>query len=85
MKKSLGATVMETTTRLGIECWSIKGMTVAEAIAQYSQNPLIEYIEPNYVSCVVKASCHQATVTVLVQPFFFLALSTIYSHCIVFL
>lgn len=48
IKTSLGATVMETTTTLGIECWSIKGMSVQEAIAQYSQNPLIEYIEPNY-------------------------------------
>ena len=48
-KQSLGASVQSTTKTLGIECWTITGCSVADAIATCSKNPLIEYAEPNYL------------------------------------
>jgi subtilisin family serine protease len=42
------ATLRETTQTLGIQLWGLDGITVEDAIALYSQDPSIEYIEPNY-------------------------------------
>ena len=47
LKADLGATTVKATQKLGIELWSIQG-DVAEAIATYSNDPRLEYIEPNY-------------------------------------
>jgi subtilisin family serine protease len=44
----LGAEVLETTQTLGIERWSIQGMSVRDAIARLGEDPNIEYIEPNF-------------------------------------
>ncbi len=49
LKTSLGAKVIESTQSLGIERWQIQGMSVAEAIALYGNDPAFKYIEPNYI------------------------------------
>ncbi|MEQ9670220.1 S8 family serine peptidase [Coleofasciculus sp. G2-EDA-02] len=49
LQTSLGANVKESTQNLGIQLWQIQGMSVAEAIALYSNDPAVEYIEPNYI------------------------------------
>ena len=46
----LGASVTDTTQQLGIQLWTISGLTVEEAIQAYSNDPRIEYIEPNYTA-----------------------------------
>jgi subtilisin family serine protease len=48
LKQKLGVSLIETTNTLGIELWTIRGLSVEEVIATYSQDPLIEYIQPNY-------------------------------------
>jgi subtilisin family serine protease len=42
------AALRETTQTLGIQLWGLDGISVKDAIALYSQDPSIEYIEPNY-------------------------------------
>jgi len=49
LQTSLGANVKESTQNLGIQLWEIPGMSVAEAIALYGNDPAVEYIEPNYI------------------------------------
>ncbi|MBE9040304.1 hypothetical protein IQ235_05795, partial [Oscillatoriales cyanobacterium LEGE 11467] len=48
LQASLGASVLETTNTSGVQLWSIRG-DVESAIAAHSNNPAIEYIEPNYI------------------------------------
>ncbi|MDB9491293.1 S8 family serine peptidase [Dolichospermum circinale CS-534/05] len=48
LKNNLGVTNTESISNLGIELWSFSKLSVEAAIAQYSNNSLIEYIEPNY-------------------------------------
>ena len=48
--EELGASVTDTTQQLGIQLWTISGLTVEEAIQAYSNDPRIEYIEPNYTT-----------------------------------
>ncbi|WP_017294026.1 S8 family serine peptidase [Geminocystis herdmanii] len=48
LQGSLGAKVVKSVANLGIQLWSIKNMSVAEAIALYGDSNLVEYIEPNY-------------------------------------
>ncbi|MTJ22286.1 S8 family serine peptidase, partial [Dolichospermum sp. UHCC 0352] len=48
LKSNLGVTNIESISDLGIELWSFSKLSVDTAIAQYSSNSLIEYIEPNY-------------------------------------
>ena len=48
LQASLGASVLETTNTSGVQLWSIRGDADA-AIAAHSNNPAIEYIEPNYI------------------------------------
>jgi subtilisin family serine protease len=48
LQQEMGAYVLESTQKLGIQLLKLNGMSAAEAIAKYSNNPLIEYIEPNY-------------------------------------
>ncbi|WP_293080576.1 DUF4347 domain-containing protein, partial [Okeania sp. SIO3B5] len=48
LQASLGATTIKTTkTDLGLQLWSIPG-DVEDFISRNENNPLIEYIEPNY-------------------------------------
>ena len=48
LQASLGASVLGTTNTSGVQLWSIQGDADA-AIAAHSNNPAIEYIEPNYI------------------------------------
>ncbi|MFP5273432.1 S8 family serine peptidase [Coleofasciculus sp.] len=48
LQENLQATVLESTNTLGTQLWQLNGLSVAQAIATYSNHPLIEYIEPNY-------------------------------------
>lgn len=45
----LDATVLEDTAIIGAERWSINSVSVEEAIAQYSQNAAVAYLQPNYI------------------------------------
>jgi beta propeller repeat protein len=49
LRERLGSEVLETTKTLGIERWSIEGTSVREAIANFSDDPAIEYIQPNFI------------------------------------
>ncbi|AFY79638.1 subtilisin-like serine protease [Pleurocapsa sp. PCC 7327] len=50
LQERLGATVLETTKTLGIQRWKLEeGTSVRDAIASFSADPAIEYIEPNYI------------------------------------
>ena len=49
LQESIGASVIETTKELGLQLWSLPQMTTERALAQFTDNPLIEYIEPNYI------------------------------------
>jgi beta propeller repeat protein len=49
LQERLGATVLETTKTLGIQRWRVEATSVREAIANFSEDPTIEYIEPNYI------------------------------------
>ncbi|MGB3511209.1 MAG: S8 family serine peptidase [Microcoleaceae cyanobacterium] len=51
LKASLGATTINTTQELGIQLWSING-NVEDVIARNRNNPLLEFIEPNYTITV---------------------------------
>lgn len=48
IKNSLNASVLKTTEITGAQLWKIEDFSVEEAIAKYSNDPNIEYIEPNY-------------------------------------
>jgi subtilisin family serine protease len=50
LQESIGASVIETTKELGLQLWSLPQMTTEQAIDQLRDNPLIEYIEPNYIA-----------------------------------
>ncbi|HAZ45207.1 MAG TPA: hypothetical protein DCZ55_12255 [Cyanobacteria bacterium UBA11371] len=49
LQQSLGATVLGTTTNLGIQLWELRNLTTDQAIATLSKDSRIEYIEPNYL------------------------------------
>ena len=50
LQQSLGARLLETTTTLGTQLWTIEnGMSVEEFIAALGRDSRIEYIEPNYL------------------------------------
>ena len=49
LQNKLNVTEVEETKTLGLELWEINNLSVEEAIATYSEDPAIEYIEPNYV------------------------------------
>lgn len=49
LQVELGATVSETTQQLGLQLWTVSGLTVEEAIEVYRNDPRVEYIEPNYI------------------------------------
>ena len=48
LQNKLNVSEVEETQTLGLELWEIEDISVVEAIATYSENPAIEYIEPNY-------------------------------------
>jgi beta propeller repeat protein len=45
----IGANVLETTQTLGLERWSIQGMSVKDVMASYGNDPAIDYIQPNFI------------------------------------
>ena len=47
LQTSRGVTTRDTSGHLGLELWEIEG-GVAEALATWSEDPRIEYIQPNY-------------------------------------
>ena len=49
LQVELGASVSATTQQLGIQLWTVSGLTVEEAIEVYRNDPRVEYIEPNYI------------------------------------
>jgi beta propeller repeat protein len=49
IRERLGAEVLETTKTLGIQRWSIEGTSVRDSIADFSEDPAIEYIQPNFI------------------------------------
>jgi subtilisin family serine protease/glutamine cyclotransferase len=49
IRSNLNATVLKEFKTTGAELWNLTGVSVADAIAQYKDNPQIEYIEPNYI------------------------------------
>jgi subtilisin family serine protease len=49
LQQSLGATVVGTTTSLGIQLWELRNFTTDQAIANLSNDSRIEYIEPNWI------------------------------------
>jgi subtilisin family serine protease len=52
LQTRLSANVKESTQTMGIQRWEIQGMSVAEAIALYGNDPAVEYIEPNYFAYI---------------------------------
>lgn len=54
LKQSLKAEVVKTTETSGLQLWDIRSTSVEEAIAKYSNNSLVEYIEPNYIISIDK-------------------------------
>ncbi|GET35334.1 S8 family serine peptidase [Microseira wollei] len=49
LQQSLGATVLGTTTNLGIQLWELRSLTADQAIATFGNDSRIEYIERNYI------------------------------------
>lgn len=49
LQQSLGATVVGTTTNLGIQLWELRNLTTDQAIVSASNDSRIEYIEPNWI------------------------------------
>ncbi|MFB2983360.1 hypothetical protein [Microseira sp. BLCC-F43] len=49
LQQSLGATVLGTTTNLGIQLWELRNLTTDQAIATFGNDSRIEYIERNYL------------------------------------
>lgn len=47
IQASIGATTLQTTQTLGIQLWSVP-QGIEEVVQAYSNDPRIEYIEPNY-------------------------------------
>ena len=45
----LGAVVVTRFELIGAELWSLPGLTTEQAITRFSNDPRIEYIEPNYM------------------------------------
>ena len=48
LQDKLNVSEVEETQTLGLELWEINNISVEEAIDTYSEDPAIEYIEPNY-------------------------------------
>ena len=48
LKVDLQATTVKQFPLLGAELWHIDGLSVAEAVAQFSDDPRLEYLEPDY-------------------------------------
>jgi M6 family metalloprotease-like protein len=49
IRSSLKATVAKKFSFIEAELWNLSGVSVADAIARYKDDPLVHYIEPNYV------------------------------------
>ncbi|MGK7891490.1 MAG: S8 family serine peptidase [Leptolyngbyaceae cyanobacterium] len=49
MASKAGATTISRAYGAGMERWSLDALTIEEAIARYSDHPLVEYIQPNYI------------------------------------
>ncbi|EGJ32909.1 subtilisin-like serine protease, partial [Moorena producens 3L] len=49
LREELGAEVLKSYRRTGIELWSVEDMTVEEAIGNYGDDPRILYIEPDFI------------------------------------
>ncbi len=49
LREELGAEVLKTYSRTGIELWSVEDMTVEEAVGAYGDDPRLLYIEPDFI------------------------------------
>ncbi len=49
LRQELKAKVERKFSLIGVEVWSLSGMTVAETIAMYQNDPRIVYLEPDYI------------------------------------
>ena len=49
VEAALLPTVSRRLPSIGAEVWSIRGMTVAEALRRYQNDPRFDYVEPNYI------------------------------------
>ena len=48
LQDKLNVSEVERTQNLGLQLWTIEEISTEEAIATYSEDPAVEYIEPNY-------------------------------------
>lgn len=54
LNQSLGTEVVQTSTQLGFKVLQIpEGKTVAEMVAIYSEQSIVEYAEPNYIDRIL--------------------------------
>ncbi|MBA4312509.1 MAG: hypothetical protein C0417_07745, partial [Chlorobiaceae bacterium] len=49
IRSEIDATVEKKFKMIGAELWNVSGVSVTDVISRYRGNPLIEYVEPNYV------------------------------------
>jgi subtilisin family serine protease len=49
IRSQMGATTLKNLNMIGAELLQVKDMTVEEAVLQFKNDPLVEYIEPNYL------------------------------------
>ena len=56
LQSTLGATTLKTTTLTGAQLWDVDNHSTEDAILALKNNPLVEYVEPNYRLSLAKTT-----------------------------